>query len=139
MSFDMAEDSLRSPTKISLAMTSRQELSGKQSKPKSRSACGKKDKLDFGMSIAAKSNVSIENIEQIISKLWLGKKDISCLDDGEYFNDIIINFYINYLQLRLEEDADFQEKVTLMNTYWINDLFHKKDVNLFMKMIEKNK
>lgn len=70
ISFEMADqDSLRSPTKISLAMTSRQELSGKQSKPKSHSACCKKDKLDFGMSLAEKSNVSIEKVEQIVSKL----------------------------------------------------------------------
>jgi Ulp1 family protease len=78
-------------------------------------------------------------VEQIVDKLTMRQKDIECLDHGEYFNDIIINFYINYLQLSLEQDSNFQSNVSLMNTYWINDLFHKQNVNLFMKMIEKNK
>ncbi|KAI9149279.1 ulp1 protease family [Paramyrothecium foliicola] len=57
------------------------------------------------------------------NRTTVDKDDISRLDEGQFLNDNLINFYIRYLQTRLEQTKpDILNKVYFFNTFFYEKL-----------------
>jgi len=52
--------------------------------------------------------------------------DLGRLDEGEFFNDTLIEFYLRYLQHQIEtERPDLAKKIHFFNTFFYKNLTHK--------------
>jgi len=71
--------------------------------------------------------VTDTQLKTLVDNFRIGEKEIEILDDLEYLNDTILNFYIEYLKLRHQNNPDFIERVKVFSTYFYTTLKQKKE------------
>ncbi|CAI2369818.1 unnamed protein product [Moneuplotes crassus] len=89
------------------------------------------------------SNYSYDNqdcqeiVEELIKKTGVKQSSLKRLEPGEDIDDLIINFYIEYLCWYHQNNKKFTENVSVMNTYFYSTLLAKDKFNAFANLTKK--
>ena len=75
-------------------------------------------------------------IKSIIDSLKIENYHLKWLNPHQDLNDLIINFYIEYLNFYNKDNEEFKDKVMIMETYWYPILKRKNTIQEYNRLIK---